>query len=209
MKFSIKNPRFIKTALEPKDYPVLKNDTGKLLHEIAVAGRSNVGKSSLLNHLFQTQGLVRTSSTPGKTQALNFFISNEELVFVDLPGYGYAKVPISVRKQWGPMVQTYLEKRKQLKLMLFLFDIRRLPNDEDRELLAWASFYEIGIILVLTKMDKVKSSLRDAGVKKILQAFGVENLQFVKYSVTKNIGRNILIAMIQDALEGEMETSHD
>ena len=82
--------------------------------EIAVAGRSNVGKSSLLNHLFQCKGLVKTSSSPGKTQALNFFTADDTLVFVDLPGYGYAQVPQKVRKQWGPMTQTYLETRPSL-----------------------------------------------------------------------------------------------
>ena len=108
--------RFIKTAIWPKDYPTLKDDGGRLLPEIAVAGRSNVGKSSLLNHLFGSKGLVKTSSTPGKTQAINFFVVDEQLTFVDLPGYGYAEVPPSVRKQWGPMVEKYLKERQEIKL---------------------------------------------------------------------------------------------
>src|ERR1700682_1507666 len=94
---AFKNARFIKTSIWPKDYPVLKDDRGHLLTEIAVAGRSNVGKSSLLNHLFESKGLVKTSSVPGKTQAINFFLVDDRLTFVDLPGYGYAEVPISIR----------------------------------------------------------------------------------------------------------------
>src|SRR5262245_55930539 len=138
-KYLFRNAKFIKTAVKAKDYPVLRDLSGNILPEIAVAGRSNVGKSSLLNHLFHSPNLVKTSSTPGKTQALNFFTVNDELTFVDLPGYGYAKVPQSIRKEWGPMVQEYLQKREMLKLILFLFDIRRLPNEEDIEFLEWAA----------------------------------------------------------------------
>jgi GTP-binding protein len=196
-----KNPRFIKTAIHPKDYPIMKGGNGQLLPEIAVAGRSNVGKSSLLNHLFQRSGLVKTSSTPGKTQALNFFILNDQVVFVDLPGYGYAKVPLAVRKQWGPMVQTYFEKRESLKLVLFLFDIRREPNEDDFHLVDWACFHGLAMILVLTKTDKVKKNEKAANTKKILDGLGLENLHYVHYSCTKNEGRNKLMSMIKDALE--------
>ena len=97
--------RFMKAPCRPEQYPILKDPRGKLLPEIAVAGRSNVGKSSLINHLFGTKGLAKTSSTPGKTQLLNFFSVDEQLVFADLPGYGYAKVPPKTRAEWGPMVQ--------------------------------------------------------------------------------------------------------
>lgn len=205
MKYEFKNPKFIKTALAPKNYPVLKDDSGSFLPEIAVAGRSNVGKSSLLNHLFQSKGIVKTSSTPGKTQALNFFTLNDRLSFVDLPGYGYAKVPDSVRKQWGPMVQNYLQKRESLKLVLFLFDIRRMPNDDDRKFLEWAALSQKAVILVLTKVDKVNRTELNANTKKILQAFDAENLYHVHYSVLKNSGRVELIKLIVDALQSEME----
>ncbi len=200
---TLKNPKFVKTAVRPKDYPVLRNPSGKLIPEIAVAGRSNVGKSSLLNHLFQTKGLVRTSSTPGKTQMLNFFTLDDELAFADLPGYGFAKVPLSIREQWGPMVQTYLGKRETLKLIFFLFDIRRMPNEDDRRLLEWISYNQLAMILVFTKIDKVKKNQKVANTQKILKTFDVENLHYVHYSVTKNQGRNELISMIKDALEGD------
>lgn len=193
------NAKFKTTALHAKDYPLLKNDAGELVPEIAVAGRSNVGKSSLLNHFFHSKDLVKTSSTPGKTQAINFFTVNDELTFADLPGYGYAQVPIAVRKRWGPMVQEYLQNRQQLQLILFLFDIRRIPNDEDREFLEWAAHYEKSMILVLTKVDKVTQSEKVRNTKKILEAFDSENLHFVHYSVVKNLGYKELVNMIRDA----------
>lgn len=198
-----KDPRFITTAVAPKGYPVLRDLSGNILPEIAVAGRSNVGKSSLLNHLFHAKGLVKTSSTPGKTQALNFFVVDDKLAFVDLPGYGYAKVPEGTRKKWGPMVQGYLKNRDSLKLILFLFDIRRMPNEEDKQFLEWAAHAQKAVILVLTKVDKVTTNEKKAHTKKILEAFDTENLHHVHYSVTKNIGNKELAQMIFEALEDE------
>ena len=157
--------KFVKTAILPKDYPVIRNIRGKILPEIAVAGRSNVGKSSLLNHLFHSRHLVKTSSTPGKTQALNFFIFEDEIAFADLPGYGYAQVPHGVKKQWGPMVQAYLEKRETLKLILFLMDIRRIPNEDDLQFLDWVVHCQKSMIMVLTKVDKVKAKERKANTQ--------------------------------------------
>ncbi len=198
--FIFKQPLFIKSAVKDKDYPVLRNPEGALMPEIAVAGRSNVGKSSLLNDLFQRKGLVKTSSTPGKTQMLNFFTLNDRLAFVDLPGYGYAEVPVSVRKQWGPMVQAYLNRRETLKLVLCLFDIRRTPNEEDKKLLEWAAKAEKAVILVLTKVDKVNANEKKRNTDKILKSFNYENLHVVHYSTTKNVGRKELVAMLNDAL---------
>lgn len=203
MAFAFKKAQFIKTAIKPKDYPILRDSSGHLLPEIAVAGRSNVGKSSLLNHLFGSKGLVKTSSIPGKTQALNFFVVDDKLAFVDLPGYGYAHVPIQVRKQWGPMIQTYLEKRDSLKVILFLFDIRRTPNEEDKQFLEWVAYRQKAAILVLTKVDKVTQNEKKAYTRKILEAFDTENLHHVLYSVTKNIGCNELVYKLMDALQEE------
>lgn len=195
--------RFIKTALLPKDYPVIRNAKGQILTEVAVAGRSNVGKSSLLNHLFQTKHLVKTSCTPGKTQALNFFVFEDRLAFADLPGYGYAQVSQGVRKQWGPMVQTYLEKRETLQLVLFLMDIRRIPNQDDLQFLDWVIHHQKAMILVLTKVDKVNRNERKMNTEKILEALGAGNIHYVFYSTTKNLGRRELLAMIADACSKE------
>lgn len=195
----IENPKFIKTAVKEKDYPVLRNDQGELFPEVAVAGRSNVGKSSLLNNLFK-KNLVKTSATPGKTQHINFFTVNDNICFVDLPGYGYAQVPPEVRKQWGPMVQKYLEKREQLKMMLLLFDIRRTPNKDDLLMLEWAQYHQVPVVLVLTKVDKVGANEKRAQTQKILTAFNDESLPYLHYSVTKNMGRIELIHKLEEGL---------
>lgn len=207
--YAFNKARFIKTAIWPKDYPVIKDDRGDMLFEIAVAGRSNVGKSSLLNLLFQSKGLVKTSSVPGKTQALNFFVVDDALMFVDLPGYGYAEVPIATRKQWGPMVERYLKEREPLKLILFLFDIRRMPNDDDRQFLNWVMHYDKAMILVFTKIDKVSTNEKKANAKKILEALGIDNIQSVFYSATKNVGRKELQAMLVDAIKLEKAIEKD
>jgi GTP-binding protein len=206
LKYLFKNPQFIKSAIQPKGYPRLQMASGEEIPEIAVLGRSNVGKSSLLNHLFQSKNLVKTSSIPGKTQMLNFFTLNEALAFVDLPGYGYAKVPLSVRKRWGPMIQTYFDTRSALKLILFLFDIRRLPTDEDKDLMEWIAQYEKATILVLTKVDKVSRNEKTGNTRKILEAFNCVNLHYIHYSTTKNLGRKELIAMLIDALSDETKS---
>lgn len=205
-KYVFKNARFIKSATAAKAYPLMKLPSGAEMTEIAVSGRSNVGKSSLLNHLFQSKDLVKTSSVPGKTQLLNFFSLNDTLSFVDLPGYGYAKVPMQVRKNWGPMIQEYLEKRSQLKLILLLFDIRRIPNDEDRQLVEWIAAADKSMILVLTKVDKVTTNEKAANTRKILQAFNCENLHYTHYSTTKNVGRKELISMLIDAILPESDS---
>jgi GTP-binding protein len=194
--------KFIKTAILPKDYPAIRDENGRLLPEIAVAGRSNVGKSSLLNDLFLSKNLVKTSSTPGKTQALNFF-TFDQMAFADLPGYGYAQVSQSVRKQWGTMVQTYLEKRETLQLILFLLDIRRVPNEDDHRFIDWVLTNQKAMILVLTKTDKVNQSEKIRNTKLILQELNIDNLHYVHYSTAKGVGRKELMAMIQDALKNE------
>lgn len=205
VKYLFKDAKFVKTAIKPKDYPKLFGLKEQPMMEIAVAGRSNVGKSTLLNHLFQRKGLVKTSSKPGKTQALNYFTVDDDLALVDLPGYGYANVPLSVRKKWGPMVQTYLSDRDLLKIVLFLFDIRRMPNADDFQMMDWLLQSGKAVILVITKIDKVSKNQRKPQTEKILQAFNVENLYYVHYSATKNVGRKELISMINDAMHGEGE----
>jgi GTP-binding protein len=143
---------FIKSASKPKDYP----PPG--LPEVAFVGRSNVGKSSLINVLAGRKGLVRTSSTPGRTQLINFFDINSILTLVDLPGYGYAKAPPALRKQWGPMIESYLSSRESLKAVVLILDIRRVPSDGDLQMLRWLEMYNIPPILVVTKCDKLSKN---------------------------------------------------
>lgn len=143
---------FIKSAAKPKDYP----PPG--LPEVAFVGRSNVGKSSLINVLSGRKALVRTSSTPGRTQLINFFDINSILTLVDLPGYGYAKAPPALRKQWGPMIEAYLASRESLKAVVLILDIRRVPSDGDLQMLRWLELYNIRPIFVLTKCDKLSKN---------------------------------------------------
>jgi GTP-binding protein len=203
IKYLFKDPKFVKSAIFPKDYPVLKTAQGGWIPEIAVVGRSNVGKSSLLNHLFGVKQLVKTSSTPGKTRMVNFFSLNDALIFADLPGYGYAQAPQEIRKEWGPMIEAYLRNRASLQLILFLFDIRRIPSEEDRALMEWMAQQNKAVILVLTKVDKVKAHEQKQNTQKIINSFAVQNLHYTHYSVPKHVGREKLVRMIQDALSGE------
>jgi len=145
----ILSAEFVLSAKGPAHYPPAR------LPEIAFAGRSNVGKSSLINTLLNRKGLARTSNTPGRTQEINFFLVNERFAFIDLPGYGYAKVPEAIRKQWGPMVETYLRERDTLRLVVVILDVRRDPSVEDLQLMQWLQFYSIRFLVCLTKTDKV------------------------------------------------------
>ena len=156
----VKQTEFIKSAVKPKDFPVTE------LPEVAFVGRSNVGKSSLINVLANRKAMVRTSSTPGRTQLINFFNINNALTLVDLPGYGYAKAPPELRKQWGPMIETYLAQRENLKTVVLILDIRRVPSDGDLQMLRWLEMYDIPPIIVLTKCDKPSKTerARQAGV---------------------------------------------
>ena len=140
---------FIKSAFQEKHYPPPDRP------EVAFAGKSNVGKSSLLNTLVNRRKLARTSSTPGRTQAINFFRFGKTLYLVDLPGYGFAKVPTKVKKSWGVMVEDYLRSRKTLKVVVVILDIRRDPSTGDEDLINWLNHYHIEPILVLTKADKI------------------------------------------------------
>ena len=182
----IKSAEFIKSATKPAEYPPAQ------LPEIAFAGRSNVGKSSLINTLVNRKRLVKTSSTPGRTQLINFFDINGQLVFVDLPGYGYAKVPMSVRKKWGPMIETYLSGRKTLKAAVVIMDIRRSPQHEELNLLSWLSHYAIAAIVVLTKTDKLSKSKSTQQHRRIAQALAMEPKDLILFSAKSRRGRDTL-----------------
>jgi len=145
---------FVLSATAPAHYPPAA------MPEIAFAGRSNVGKSSLINTLVKRKGLARTSNTPGRTQEINFFVVNNRISFVDLPGYGYAKVPEKIRKNWRPMIETYLQERQTLRLVVLILDIRRDSSNEDHQLIEWLQYYRLPFLIVLTKIDKVSRNQR-------------------------------------------------
>lgn len=153
---------FIKSATRPSEYP-----RGNF-PEVAFAGKSNVGKSSLINALLNRKNLAKTSSSPGRTQSINFFRVNGKISFVDLPGYGYARVPLALRRAWKPMVESYLQIRKELRLVVVILDARREVSPEDLDLMDWLDHHRIPFLLVLTKADKL-SALDRARKKRILR----------------------------------------
>jgi len=152
---------FLKSAFDESQYPPPDKT------EVAFAGRSNVGKSSLLNALVNRKNLARTSSTPGRTQALNFFRVNDLFTFVDLPGYGYARVSREVKKSWRGMVEAYLRNRPNLKAVVVILDIRRDLEEDDRSLMEWLEQEGKNVIPVLTKVDKLTRRERDSRVREM------------------------------------------
>ncbi len=185
---------FIKSAARVAHYPQSE------LPEVAFAGRSNVGKSSLINVLLNRRNLVRTSSTPGRTQLLNFFNVNNLFSLVDLPGYGFAKVPLTVKKEWGPMIRSYLELRENLQAVVFIMDIRRVPGQEDIQLLDWLEEFGVPTIPVVTKLDKVNRSQRDKQVRVIARETGLPLEAFSLFSAQTREGRDEIWERIEDAL---------
>jgi GTP-binding protein len=162
----ITSAEFIKSAVWPPQYPLAT------MPEIAFVGRSNVGKSSLINTLVGRNNLAKTSNTPGRTQLINFFTINKKISFVDLPGYGFAKVPQSVKKDWGDMIEAYLRERQSLCLVVFILDIRRDPSADDLSLRDWLENYRIPYLYILTKADKLSNNqaiARKRAIEKILR----------------------------------------
>lgn len=142
--------------------------------EVAFAGKSNVGKSSLINALMNRKSLARTSSQPGKTQTINFYNINDALYCVDLPGYGYAKVSEEVKEKWGKMIERYLRKSKQLKQVFLLIDIRHEPSQNDRNMYEWIIYNGYRPIIIATKLDKIKRSQVSKQVKLVREGLGME-----------------------------------
>ena len=193
----ITSAEFITSASKPSQYPTVA------LPEIAFAGRSNVGKSSLINTLVNRKHLVKTSSTPGRTRLINFFDINRRMGFVDLPGYGYAKVPVSVRKKWGPMIEVYLSDRESLKGVVVIMDIRRIPRQEELNLFAWLNHYSIAGILVLTKTDKLSKSKQSQQHNLIARALERPKTDFILFSAKTRSGRDALWNAILSLVEIE------
>ena len=187
----IKDPKFEISAVSPKQYP--KNN----LPEIVLVGKSNVGKSSLINALMNRKSYARTSQQPGKTQTINFYNINEQLYFVDLPGYGYAKVSPEMVKKWGKMIDNYLENSKVLRLVFLLVDIRHKPNSNDIQMYDWCIEYGFNPVIIATKEDKVKRSQKAKLIKDIKQTLNVvEGTPVIPFSsLTKN-GRDEIMEYI-------------
>lgn len=186
---------FLKSAFQIDHYPPADRP------EVAFAGRSNVGKSTLINVLVNRKKMARTSSTPGRTQAINFFEVGNDLFFVDLPGYGFARVPLSVKKSWGTMVETYLRERSTLKAVVVIMDIRRDVTDGDRQLLTWLDKYGIGVIPVLTKSDKLSKQKSRARVGQIeKQLISIVSCKPTMFSAKTRVGKDNIWGRIKESI---------
>ena len=168
--------------------------------EIAFAGRSNVGKSSAINRLLGRRNLVKTSKTPGHTRNLNFFLINERFIFVDFPGYGFARVPLEVKRQWGPMIETYLKARKELAGVVTIFDARRPPTESDTTLINFLHAHGISSIIVATKADKLTRGQITAMKRNMEAQFG-EHTPVVVFSAVSGLGKNQLWKEIKNLIE--------
>jgi GTP-binding protein len=176
------------------------------LPEVAVSGRSNVGKSSLLNSLLGRKAVARVSGTPGKTQRLNFFLVNENFHLVDLPGYGYAKVPAAVRSTWSGMMQSYLQNREQLRGLVQLVDARHEPSRDDREMVQWLLDEQLDFCLVPTKMDKLRQGERKPAITTLLRILHLPSDQpVVPYSSITGEGRDALLQWLEGAIANRKE----
>ncbi|MGF7437811.1 ribosome biogenesis GTP-binding protein YihA/YsxC [Lentilactobacillus senioris] len=181
------------SAVAPKQYP-----SGNL-PEIALVGRSNVGKSSLTNTLINRRSFARTSSQPGKTQTLNFYQIEQQLYFVDVPGYGYAKVSKVEREKWGKMIETYLTSRDQLKGVITLVDGRHAPTEDDIAMHEWLNYYNIDTLVVATKMDKIAKSKwnkQEKIIRQSLEMSGTEPL--VLFSAVSKTGKDAVWDWIEE-----------
>ena len=190
----VKTVEFIKSAVKPAHYPPSE------LPEIAFAGRSNVGKSSLINVLVNRKKLVRTSSTPGRTQLINFFNVNDRFTLVDLPGYGFAHVPLAVKKEWGPMIETYLSKRSNLRGVVLILDIRRVPTAEDLNMIDWLRAYGVTPLLVVTKCDKVSKNERARQTEIITKTLAMGKDELLFFSALSKEGTDMIWAKIEALL---------
>ncbi len=188
----ISSVSFVKSAFKEEHW------TTDGLPEIAFLGRSNVGKSSLINSLLQRKGLARTSNTPGRTQSINFFLINESFHFADLPGYGYAKVSKMMRADWGKMAEEYLVNRRELALSIQLIDSRHNPTELDRQLNEWLHFYRKNHIIVATKSDKLSSNKLQKSLSEIKKI--LPESRILTYSSLTGSGRETIWTEINSSL---------
>ena len=189
----ITSAKFIASAQTPASF---LRDRRK---EVAFLGRSNVGKSSLMNSLLGVRGLARTSSTPGRTQALNFFVINRKFRFVDLPGYGYARAPRAVKQKWSAAADDYLAKREQLVLSIHIVDSRHEPTKHDLQLQDWLKHYQRSNLIVATKSDKLSNNELRRNIARLIQAFA--GTDPIIYSATNGRGREELWSAIEKSLK--------
>ncbi|SHK15898.1 GTP-binding protein [Hathewaya proteolytica DSM 3090] len=191
----IKNAEFIISAVAKTQYP---NDG---MDEVAFVGRSNVGKSSLINTLVNRRNLVKVSGVPGKTRLINFFLINNSFYFVDLPGYGYAKVSKSEKEKWGHVMETYLTKRQNLKKIVLLVDSRHKPTEDDKTMYEFIKYYKYQVVVVATKIDKLSKNEIFKNLKVIRETLNLtEEEKIIKFSSLKKVGVEELLSDIEESI---------
>lgn len=191
----VNQAEFIISAVGPSQYPE------DALPEIALAGRSNVGKSSLINCLISRKNLARTSSQPGKTQTLNYYKINQDLYFVDLPGYGYAKVSKTKREQWGKFIESYLLNREPLRLVMQLVDLRHPPSKDDQAMYEWLRHMDVPVLVVATKADKIPKSRWPKHLKIVRETLGMDKgVQPLMFSSELGLGKDELWGILEQAI---------
>ncbi|ABK62419.1 MULTISPECIES: ribosome biogenesis GTP-binding protein YihA/YsxC [Clostridium] len=191
----IKNSEFIISAVRPSQYPVDNRV------EMAFVGRSNAGKSSLINVITNRRKLAKTSSTPGKTRQINFFLINNEFYFVDLPGYGFAKVSKSEQQKWGSMMEQYLINRHQLKKIVLLVDSRHKPSKEDVQMYEWIKYYGYETIIVATKSDKLRKNDFQKNRKIIKETLNIRDEdKFMFFSSLNKSGKEELLEILSEGI---------
>lgn len=193
----IKQAEFVKSAVYEKDYPEELSNI-----EFAFVGRSNVGKSSLINSITRRGKLARISKTPGRTQLINYFIINNEFFLVDLPGYGFAKVPKAMKAEWGQTMERYLASKRK-KLVFVLLDIRRVPTAEDMDMLHWLDHFDIPFKIIFTKRDKVSNNEKFKCLKAIRTKLEFHNEDVFFHSSLKDTGRDEILDYIEEILNEE------
>lgn len=173
------------------------------LPEIVFIGRSNVGKSSLINKLCSKSKLAKTSSIPGRTRLLNYYLVNEEFYFVDLPGYGYAKVPEQIKTGWRKLVEDYISTRKNIKIVFELMDSRHDPTYLDQLMINWLEYYEIDYAIVLTKSDKISANKMERQIYRTSKIVHSEELckDYIPFSAINGEGKNAVMKLIEQSLE--------
>lgn len=178
--------------------------------EIAFAGKSNVGKSSLINGLMNRKSLARTSAQPGKTQTINFYNINDSMYLVDLPGYGYAKVPKQEKEKWGRMIEKYLHQSKQLKAVFLLIDIRHAPSANDKQMYDWISYQGYDPVIIATKLDKIKRSQVQKQMKLIREVLKVKpGTRILPFSALSKQGRDEIWALMERFVFPEAEKEEE
>lgn len=194
--YVVKKSDIIGTYVKPEQFPLADAP------EMAFAGKSNVGKSSMINALLGRKNLARTSSSPGKTQTINFYTINDDaLRFVDLPGYGYAKVSKSMRQSWGKMVEGYLRERQNLRQIFLLVDIRHVPGENDKLMYEFIRSFGFEAVVIATKADKLSNNQRIKAMGQIQKAFQISNKdQLLAFSATTKMNQETLWDLIQSKI---------